>query len=388
MRKPGLHQPRLNRAMRLVAAATALLLGATACGTGSSSGGGDSPGGSSQGGGDSDVVRAAWVYVGPKNDGGWTTAHDNGRLAVEEEFGDQVETDYVESVPEEPAAAARAIEGFARKGYDIIFTTSFGFMDPTLEVAEKYPDVLFEHCSGFKTAENMANYFGAMEEAKYLAGMAAGAATENGQLGKVNAFPIPEVIRLTNAFILGARAVNPDATMKVVFTNSWFDPPKEKSAAESLLDAGADVLTQDVDSPATGQVAGAAGADWVGYNSDSSKFAPQAWLTAPVWDWSGYYIDRVQAVIDGTWKSGSYYGDLTDGIVDLAPYGPGVDSKTKSLIAAMRKKIESDQFDVFQGPVRDQNGEVIVPEGKTPPLEDLLGMDYYVEGIESKLPSS
>ena len=388
MRMPGLHQPMLNRAMRLVAAATALLLGATACGTGSSSGGGDSPGGSSQGGGDSDVVRAAWVYVGPKNDGGWTTAHDNGRLAVEEEFGDQVETDYVESVPEEPAAAARAIEGFARKGYDIIFTTSFGFMDPTLEVAEKYPDVLFEHCSGFKTAENMANYFGAMEEAKYLAGMAAGAATKNGQLGKVNAFPIPEVIRLTNAFILGARAVNPDATMKVVFTNSWFDPPKEKSAAESLLDAGADVLTQDVDSPATGQVAGAAGADWVGYNSDSSKFAPQAWLTAPVWDWSGYYIDRVQAVIDGTWKSGSYYGDLTDGIVDLAPYGPGVDSKTKSLIAAMRKKIESDQFDVFQGPVRDQNGEVIVPEGKTPPLEDLLGMDYYVEGIESKLPSS
>jgi len=326
--------------------------------------------------------------VGPRNDGGWTTAHDNGRLAVEKEFGDQVETDYVESVPEEPAAAARAIEGFARKGYDIIFTTSFGFMDPTLEVAKKYPDVLFEHCSGFKTADNMANYFGAMEEAKFLAGMAAGAATENGQLGKVNAFPIPEVIRLTNAFMLGARSVNPDATMKVVFTNSWFDPPQEKAAAESLLDAGADVLTQDVDSPATGQVAGAAGADWVGYNSDASKFAPQAWLTAPVWDWSGYYIDRVQAVIDGTWESGSYYGDLSDGIVDLAPYGPTVDSKTKSLIASMRKKIESDQFEVFQGPVRDQNGEVVVPEGETPPLEDLLNMDYFVEGIESKLPSS
>jgi basic membrane protein A len=325
--------------------------------------------------------------VGPRNDGGWTTAHDNGRLAVEKEFGDQVETDYVESVPEEPAAAARAIEGFARKGYDIIFTTSFGFMDPTLEVAEKHPDVLFEHCSGFKTAENMANYFGAMEEAKFLAGMAAGAATENGQLGKVNAFPIPEVIRLTNAFMIGARSVNPEATMKVVFTNSWFDPPKEKSAAESLLDAGADVLTQDVDSPATGQVAGAAGADWVGYNSDASKFAPEAWLTAPVWDWSGYYIDRVQAVIDGTWKSGSYYGDLSDGIVDLAPYGEAVDAKTKRQIASMRKKIESDQFEVFQGPVRDQNGEVIVPEGETPPLEDLLGMDYFVEGIVSKLPS-
>ncbi|MDQ3662259.1 MAG: BMP family ABC transporter substrate-binding protein [Actinomycetota bacterium] len=387
MKQTGLRAG-LNRRARIVAAATALLLGAAACGTGSSSGEGEDPGASGGGGGSDEVVKAAWVYVGPKNDGGWTTAHDNGRLAVEEEFGDQVETDYVESVPEEPAAAARAIEGFARKGYDIIFTTSFGFMDPTLEVAKKYPDVLFEHCSGFKAAENMANYFGAMEEAKYLAGMAAGAATENGQLGKVNAFPIPEVIRLTNAFMLGARAVNPDATMKVVFTNSWFDPPKEKSAAESLLDAGADVLTQDVDSPATGQVAGAAGADWVGYNSDASKFAPQAWLTAPVWDWSGYYIDRVGAVIDGTWESGSYYGDLSDGIVDLAPYGEAVDSKTKGLISSMRKEIESDQFEVFQGPVRDQNGEVVVPEGETPPLEDLLSMDYYVEGIESKLPSS
>ncbi len=380
-------RPPVNRTARLIAAGTALLLGAAACGTGSGSGGGDSTGGDSGGGGDQKVVKAAWVYVGPRNDGGWTTAHDNGRLAVEKEFGDQVETDYVENVPEEPAAAARAIEGFARKGYDIIFTTSFGFMDPTLEVAKKYPDVVFEHCSGFKTAENMANYFGAMEEAKFLAGMAAGAATENGQLGKVNAFPIPEVIRLTNAFMIGARSVNPDATMKVVFTNSWFNPPAEKSAAESLLDAGADVLTQDVDSPATGQVAGAAGADWVGYNSDASKFAPQAWLTAPVWDWSGYYIDRVQAVIDGTWKSGSYYGDLADGIVDLAPYGEAVDAKTKSQIASMRKEIESDQFEVFQGPVRDQNGEVVVPEGETPPLEDLLGMDYFVEGIVSKLPS-
>jgi basic membrane protein A len=299
-----------------------------------------------------------------------------------------VETDFVESVPEEPAAAARAIEGFARKGYDIIFTTSFGFMDPTLEVAKKYPDIYFEHCSGFKTAENMATYFGAMEEAKYLAGMAAGAATENGHLGKVNAFPIPEVIRLTNAFMLGARSVRPDATMKVVFTNSWFDPPKEKSAAESLLDAGADVLTQDVDSPATGQVAGAAGAEWVGYNSDASEFAPKAWLTAPVWNWSGYYIDRIQAVMDGSWKSGSYYGDLSDGIVDLAPYGESVSPKTKATIADMRKKIESDQYDVFQGPVRSQSGEVVVQEGETPPLEDLLSMDYFVEGIESKLPSS
>lgn len=376
----------MKRSLKLISVGVTLMLAAAACGTGSESSGEDSGGASA--GGSKDVVKAAWVYVGPRNDGGWTTAHDKGRLAVEKALGDKVETAYVESVPEEPAAATRAIESFARKGYDIIFTTSFGFMDPTLEVAKKYPDVKFEHCSGYKTADNMAAYFGAMEEAKFLAGMAAGAASKNGQLGVVNAFPIPEVIRLGNAFMLGAQAVNPDARMKVVFTNSWYDPPKEKSAAESLLDASSDVLTQDVDSPATGQVAGAAGAKWVGYNSDASEFAPDAWLTAPVWNWSDYYIERVKAVLDGTWESHNYYGTLADGIVGLAPYGKSVSQETRDMIAAKRQEIVNDEFDVFQGPLYDQSGKLIASQGETLKLDQLLSMDWFVKGIEGKLPAS
>jgi basic membrane protein A and related proteins len=361
---------------------TALLVGA--CGTG----GGGSPEDTSGGGsGGKDVVRAAWVYPSPRNDGGWSTAHDRGRLAVEKKFGDKVETAYVESVSEEPAAATRAIEGFARKGYDIIFTASFGFMDPTLEVAKKYPDVYFEHCSGFKTAENMSTYFGAMEEAKYLAGIAAGEATKNGLLGKVVSFPLPEIVRLTNAFMLGVQSVRPDARMKVLFTNSFFDPPAEKAAAQSLIDAGADVLTQDVDSPATGQVAGPAGAKWVGYNSDASKFAPEAWLTAPIWNWSVYYIKEIQAVMDGTWETHQYYGDLSDGIVGLAPYGKSVSQQTIDEIDKAAQEIKSDEFDVFQGPLYDQGGKLVVKQGETPSLDDLLTMDYFVKGIEGKLPA-
>jgi basic membrane protein A len=374
----------MNRRSKLAAFVAVVALVGAACGTGS----GGSEGGGSGGGGGGDVVKAAWVYVGPRDDGGWTTAHDKGRLAVEEEFGDRVQTDFVESVPEEPAAATRAIESFARKGYDIIFTTSFGFMDPTLEVAKKYPDVYFEHCSGFKSAGNMANYFGAMEEAKYLAGMAAAAASKKDFMGSVLAFPIPEVVRLTNAFLLGAQEVNPDARMKVIFTNSWFDPQKEKSAAESLVDAGADLLSQDVDSPATGQVAGAAGLKWVGYNSDSSEFAPQAWVTAPVWDWSGYYIDRVGAVIDGTWETGSYYGHIGDGIVGLAPYGPSVTQKTKEMIAAKREEIIAGNFEPFQGPITDQDGQLVVGKGEALSLDYILSekMNWWVQGMEGERP--
>jgi basic membrane protein A len=248
----------MKKWVSVLAIAIAASLTAAACGTGGqgSSGGGD-------GGGDGqDKVKAAWVYIGPRNDGGWTEAHDRGRLAVEEEFGDRVETAFVENVPEEPAAAQRAIESFARKDFDIIFTTSFGYMDPTIAVAKKYPNVKFEHCSGFKLAPNVSNYFGAMEEAKYLSGMAAASVSKKDFMGSVLAFPIPEVVRLTNAFLLGAQEVDPKARMKVIFTNSWFDPQAEKSAAESLIDAGADLLSQDVDSPATGPPAGRAGARW------------------------------------------------------------------------------------------------------------------------------
>jgi basic membrane protein A and related proteins len=372
----------MRRLIALVGLAAAVVL--AACGTGTQEGG--SGDGSGDAGAGKDVVKAAWVYIGPRNDGGWTTAHDNGRLAVEEELGDQVQTAFVENIPEEPAAAERAIESFARKDFDIIFTTSFGYMDPTVEVAKRYPDVVFEHCSGFKTADNLANYFGAMEEAKYLAGMAAAASSKKDYMGSVLAFPIPEVVRLTNAFLLGAQEVDPGARMKVVFTNSWFDPQAEKSAAESLIDAGADLLSQDVDSPATGQVAQAAGARWVGYNSDSSEFAPQAWVTAPVWDWSGYYIERVRAVLDGTWESQSYYGHIGDGIVKLAPYGPGVSQETKEMIEAKQQAMIDGSFEPFQGPILDQDGKTAVAKGESLTLEELLSMNWWVKGMEGERP--
>ena len=377
----------MKRWVRLLAFLTILLaLTAAACGTGE---GGDADGGSSadDSGGD-DVVKAAWIYIGPRNDGGWTQAHDEGRLMVEEELGDQVETAYLENVPEEPAAATRAIEGFARDGYDIIFTTSFGYMDPTLEVAEKYPDIKFEHCSGFKTADNMSNYFGAMEEASYLAGMAAGGMTESNNIGRVLAFPIPEVIRLTNAFALGARSVNEDATIQAVFINTWFDPQKEKSAAQGLLDSGSDVLSQHVDSPATGQAAEGADAHWVGYDSDASQFAPNAWVTAPVWNWGPYYVERVQAVIDGTWESESYYGYLSDGIVDIAPFGETVPADIQEMVEAKKEEISSGDFDVFAGPLVDQEGKTRFGDGEAPSLEERLSMDWFVEGIEGNIPSS
>ena len=369
---------------RLVSLLIVTLLGAIACGTGTSSS--DEPSGDSGSSGQ-EVVKAAWVYPSPVNDGGWSTAHDAGRKAVEKEFGDKVETTFIDSISEEPAAATRAIEGLARKGYDIIFTASFGFMDPTLEVAKKYPDIYFEHCSGFKTAENMSNYFGAMEEAKYLAGIAAAHATKNGLMGKVVSLPIPEIIRLTNAFLLGAQSIDPDVRMKTLFTGSFFDPAAEKAAAESLVDAGADVLTQDVDSPATGQVAGPAGVKWVGYNSDSSEFAPEAWLTAPIWHWDVYYIDRIQAVMDGTWKTQSYYGDLEDGLVGLAPFGKSVSQSTIDEIEKVEQQLINDEFDVFDGPIRDQSGKLVVPEGETPSLDELLSMDYFVQGMEGKIPA-
>jgi basic membrane protein A and related proteins len=368
---------------RLVWVGVVIALGAIACGTGTSSS--DEPSGGSNGG--QEVVKAAWVYPSPVNDGGWSTAHDAGRKAVEKEFGDRVETTFIDSISEEPAAATRAIEGLARKGYDIIFTASFGFMDPTLEVAKKYPDIYFEHCSGFKTAENMSNYFGAMEEAKYLAGIAAADHTKNGLMGKVVSLPIPEIIRLTNAFLLGAQSVDPDIRMKTLFTGSFFDPAAEKAAAESLVDAGVDLLTQDVDSPATGQVAGQAGIKWVGYNSDSSEFAPEAWITAPIWNWDIYYIDRVRAVMDGTWETQSYYGDLSDGLVGLAPFGKSVSQATIDKVKKAERQLINDQFDVFDGPVRDQSGKLVVPEGETPTLDELLQMDYFVQGMEGKIPS-
>ncbi len=325
-------------------------------------------------------IKAAWIYVGSKNDAGWTKAHDDGRLAVEEALGDQVETTFKENVPEGPQTA-QVIEDLVRDGNKIIFATSFGYQDPMEAAAKAHPDVYFEQATGFKTAPNLTHYFGAGEDGIYLSGMAAGAVSENGKLGYVAPFPIPEVIRHVNAWALGAQATNPKASVQVVWTNSWFDPGKEKNAAESLIAKGADVLGQNVDSPATGQAAEAAGVRWTGYDSDASSFAPKAWVTASVYNWGPYYTRRVQAAMDGTWTNESYYGGLADGFVDLAPIADDVPAETKTKIEETRAALVDGSFYEFTGPLKDQSGKERVPEGTRMTREEILAMDWFVEGV-------
>ncbi|MGZ4353274.1 MAG: BMP family ABC transporter substrate-binding protein [Gaiellaceae bacterium] len=324
--------------------------------------------------------KAGWIYVGPHNDGGWSQAHDVGRLAVQKALGSKVLTTYKENVPEGPQVSA-VIDSLVRDGNKIIFATSFGFQPAMVAAAKKYPDVKFEMATGTAVSKNMAEYFGAAEDSIYLSGMAAGAATQSGIVGYVAPFAIPEVIRHANAFALGVRTMNPDAKVKLLWTNSWFDPAKEKKAAESLKAAGADVIGQNVDSPAAGQYAESAGVKWVGYDSNAQKFAPKAWLTAATYDWSKYYIPRVKAAINGTWKSGFYYGSLKDGLITLAPFGPSVSAETKAAILAKKAALIKGTFYEFAGPLYDQSGKLRIPKGKRMTVKDLYAMNWLVKGV-------
>lgn len=326
------------------------------------------------------TVKAAWIYVGPHNDAGWSQAHDNGRLYVQKRMGKNVQTTFKENVPEGPQVS-QVIDSLVRDGNKIIFATSFGYQGAMAAAAKKYPDVYFEHATGTKTDKNFAQYFGAGEDSIYLSGMAAGAATKNGNIGYVVPFAIPEVIRHANAFALGAQAMNPKAKLKLVWTNSWFDPAKERKAAENLHKAGADVLAQNVDSPATGQYAESAKVPWVGYDSDARKFAPTSWLTAAVYNWGPYYLKRVKAAAAGTWKTGFYYGTIKDGFTDIAPYGPKVNARTKAAIAAKRKALIDGSFYEFEGPLYDQKGKLRVPKGKRLTVKELYAMDWLVKGV-------
>jgi len=327
------------------------------------------------------AYKVAWIYVGPHNDHGWSQAHDAGRLYVQKQLGSKVQTTFKELVAEGPQAG-QVIDSLVRDGNKMIFATSFGYQDAMVAAAKKYPDVKFEQATGYKTSKNLAEYFGAGEDAIYLSGMAAGAATKNGVIGYVVPFAIPEVIRHANAFALGAQATHPGAKIKLVWTKSWLSPDKEKKAAESLhKSGGADVLGQNVDSPAAGQYAESAGIPWVGYDSDAKSFAPKSWLTAAVYDWGPYYLSRVKADMAGTWKTGSYWGTFKDKFIDLAPYGAGVSAKTKAAIAAKRTAITKGTFYEFQGPIYDQAGKLRVPKGKKLSLGDILGMNWLVKGV-------
>ncbi|MBB4302269.1 simple sugar transport system substrate-binding protein [Rhodobium orientis] len=331
-----------------------------------------------------DKVKACFVYVGPHNDGGWSQGHDTARLYAEEKLGDAVETAYVESIPEGPDAE-RAIERFARSGCNIIFTTSFGFMDPTIKVAKKFPDIKFEHATGFKTAENVTSYNARFYEGRYIIGQIAAKVSKNGVAGYIASFPIPEVVMGINAFMLGAQSVNPDFKIKVVWVNTWFDPGKEGDAAKALFDQGADVSVQHTDSPAPLQIAQERGLQGFGQAHDMIEFAPKAQLTAIEDHWGPYYVRRIQAVIDGTWKSQASWEGLKDGLVVMAPY-TNMPAEVAEEAKATQAAIESGELHPFKGPIFKQDGTQVIGEGEALDDGTLLGMNWYVKGIDDQLP--
>jgi len=327
-------------------------------------------------------VKAGWVYVGPIGDHGWTYRHDVGRRDVEKALGDKVVTTYVENVAEGPDAE-RVIRQLAASGNDIVFATSFGFMNSVIRVAKQSPKVKFEHATGYKTAPNVAVYNARFHEGRTVIGTIAGMLSKSGIVGYIASFPIPEVVMGINAFTLAMRKKRPDAQIKVVWVNSWYDPGKEADAAKALIDQGADIIAQHTDSPAALQVAEERGVSGFGQSSDMRKFAPNAQLTAIVDDWGPYYIERVRAVLDGTWKSHTVWYGLKEGMVQIAPYGPRVPEEVRAEAEAVKQGIIDGTLHPFAGPIRDQAGKLRVPEGQSLSDEELLKMDWYVEGVQA-----
>ncbi len=329
-----------------------------------------------------DHVRAGFVYVGPVGDHGWTYRHDVGRRDVEAELGDKVTTTYVENVSEGPDAE-RVIRQLAADGNDIVFTTSFGFMNPTVRVAQQFPAVKFEHCTGYQTAANVAVYNGRFHEGRSVIGTIAGHMSQSGIVGYIGSFPIPEVVMGINAFTLAARKVNPDLQTRVIWVNSWYDPGKEADAARTLIDQGADIISQHTDSPAPLQVAEERGVFAFGQASDMQAFAPNAQLTSIVDDWGPYYIERCRAILEGTWESHMVWDGLAKGKVVIAPYNPNIPADVVAAAEAVRTGIIDGSVHPFAGPIHDQGGELRVPEGEVLDDEPLSQMDWYVEGVQA-----
>jgi simple sugar transport system substrate-binding protein len=329
-----------------------------------------------------DHVRAAFVYVGPIGDHGWTYRHDVGRRDLEAALGDKVSTSFVENVAEGPDAE-RVIRQLAADGNDIIFTTSFGFMNPTVRVAQQFPDTLFEHCTGYQTAANLAVYNAKFHEGRAVIGTIAGHVSESGIVGYIGSFPIPEVVMGINAFQIAARKINPEMQIRVVWVNSWYDPGKEADAARTLIDQGADIISQHTDSPAALQVAEERGIHAFGQASDMSAFAPNAQLTAIIDNWGPHYIQRCQQVLDGTWETQNIWHGLKDGEVEIAPYNDSLPQDVVDAAEAVRTGIIDGTLHPFAGPITDNAGEVRVAEGEQLTDEQLLSMDWYVEGVQA-----
>ena len=333
-----------------------------------------------------DKTKVGFIYVGPTGDHGWTYRHDIGRQDIEKHFGDKVETTFIESVKYGPDAE-RAIRAMAKGGADIIFATSFGYMEPMLKVAKEFPNVKFEHATGYKQSKNMSSYGLRLYQARHVQGVIAGMMTKTNKICYVGAFPIPEVIRKINKYYLGAKSVNPDVDIDIVWVNTWYDPGKEAQAAKVMIAEGCDMVAQHTDSPAPLQTAEKAGVLGFGQASNQYKFAPKAQLTATIDNWSPYYIQKVQDVMDGTWKSGDYFGHMKDDVVQMAPF-TNMPDEVKAFAQKIKDGITNGKYFAFTGPIKDNTGKLQLKDGEIADDAHLNGMMYYVEGIDAKVPGN
>jgi simple sugar transport system substrate-binding protein len=332
-------------------------------------------------------LKVAFAYVGPTGDAGWTFAHDTARKAVEAEFGDKIQTTFVENVPES-ADAERVMRDLVGQGNKLVFGTTFGYMEPMLKVAADTPDVKFEHATGYKTAANLRTYDSRTYEGAYLAGVVAGSMTKSNVLGVVASIPIPEVIRNINSFTLGAQSVNPKVKTRVVWVNKWFDPPKEGEGAQTLISGGADVLMQNTDSSAVLQKAEEKGKFAFGWDSDMSKFGPNAHLASAVINWTPYYKKAVQEVLDGTWQTGSAWWGVKEGAIDLVSLSDKVPAEVKAKLDQVKAGLKDGSFHPWTGPIADQSGKEVLAKDAKADDKFLSGINFYVKGVEGKLPNA
>jgi basic membrane protein A len=330
-------------------------------------------------------LNIAFAYVGPVGDGGWTFAHDNARKALEKEFGDKIKTTFVESVPE-GADAERVFRDMVGQGNKLIFGTTFGYMEPMLKVAADSKDVKFEHATGYKTAENMRTYDSRTYEGAYMAGVIAGAMTKSNTLGVVGSVPIPEVLRNINSFTLGAQSVNPKVTTKVVWVNEWFSPPKETEAATALINGGADVLFQNTDSPAVLKTAQEKGKRAFGWDSDMTAYGPKAHLASATINWAPYYIKATQEALDGKWATGQAWWGVKEGAIDLVSIADDVPAEAKAKVEEVKKGLKDGSFVIWKGPILGQDGKELVAKDAVADDKFLSGVNFYVKGVEGKVP--
>lgn len=330
-------------------------------------------------------LNIAFAYIGPVGDGGWTFAHDNGRKALEKEFGDKIKTTFVESVPE-GADAERVFRDMVGQGNKLIFGTTFGYMEPMLKVANDSKDVKFEHATGYKTAENMRTYDSRTYEGAYMAGIIAGAMTKSNTLGVVGSVPIPEVLRNINSFTLGAQSVNPKITTKVVWVNEWFSPPKETEAATALINGGADILFQNTDSPAVLKTAQEKGKRAFGWDSDMTAYGPKAHLASATINWAPYYIKATQDALDGKWTTGQSWWGVKEGAIDVVSIAEDVPAETKAKVEEVKKGLKDGSFVIWKGPIVGQDGKEVVAKDAVADDKFLSGVNFYVKGVEGKVP--